>query len=178
MSTSQHSITTTLAALRDRGARHLRISRRRVVSLGAAAMVAGGLGLAAQPAFADGLQLCDHDYAGTFISSDLTATTTPGMIADTYLQWWNGSAWVYVRAGYVNGQPTYIFQRAYSTTDGWWLTSNGRYVLAMSVKLSSGSGTYRLVLHAYAPSYQLDAGYKALSSYKDNLRGYTTWCTS
>lgn len=186
MSTSQDSTQTTaharpaMAAFGGRIARSLRVSRRRVLSIAVAALMAGGVAVAAQPAFADGSgNLCYHDFAGTLIEANLTLITTPGIVVDTYLQRWNGSAWAYVAAGYYsNGQPNYLFQRASSTTAGWWMTSDGHYVNDMSIQLRNGTGTYRLVAHLYVPSNGVDRGYQWIAYYQDNLRGQTDWCTS
>jgi hypothetical protein len=159
----------------------MRSWRRRLVSLAAATVMAGGLAAVAQPAFADSsARMCYHDYSGTTINASLTLTTTPGAVVDTYLQRWNGYSWVYVVAGYYsNGQPNYLFQRASSTTGGLWVTPTGRYVNDTTILLRAGTGTYRLVRHVYAPSYGLDAGYQWLAYYLDPVRQQTTdWCTS
>jgi len=160
----------------------MRTWRRRLMSLAAATVMAGGLAAVAQPAFADTSgRMCYHDSSGTMIYADLGWVSRTGAVTDTYLQWWNGYSWVYVASSYYsNGQPSsYLFQRAYSTTAGWWTTSAGKDVTYTSIQLRAGTGTYRLTRHLYAPAYGLDTGYQWLAYYMDPVRQQTTdWCTS
>jgi len=154
-------------------ARGPRAAGRRIAIFFLALAAAAGLVAAAAPAYADGApKYCSHGGGTTTIMIGLTLTTTPSITADSYVQRWNGSNWYYMQ--YSNG--SYVMQRAYSTTDGWWMTPSGTRINTVMFNLSPNSGYYRYVTHVYSTRYGYDTGWIANSGYVDNLRGTTSWC--